>query len=591
MVRLNRSLTVYKFFFFFLIFLSFRISAEVNITAGIDGGKGYENTPLNGTISISHNKSELIDVNSFKFEGKPLKVEMIKEVPVTPQGSYIISIFHFEAPGKEVGLYFLPEIRVKVGNKEYQTVSSTYEIVSPTSKKIIQYPTRPIESVGNVELKLEATMDGPSQLYPQQYFSFIYRFLFNGDIELTKEELPLLNAEGFKKIGDKVVKDTQEGNWNVQEIIQKYQAISPGQFVFPSSYIEGYAYYEDPILKKKTYVKPKLHAEANPLTVTILPFPEKGKPKSFQGAVGEFTIESSLLTPSTVQVGEKMRVAIDIFSRDAFLESIALPNVNQLPGIKGLFRLSDLPAIGSITGNTKRFIIEMFPLTDAIKEIPKIEFSYFDPTANQYETIATNPIPITVGSKTEKSKLEPEPGAQIQNQQPEIRDTKPLEVREKQQVQPNPIEIESVEKDVNEVNEFDSFFGTWMLLWIIPFAILAILIQIAILKSLRKQQEIKETIPKSNELWKEALEQPYPSSQFYNLLNKSFILKLYEKKVIGQSDIPLEELPNEGMGGEVKSLLYKFQEQRFSNAKKYSDDELLSQSKDLFNRLEGINVS
>lgn len=578
-----------SFSFFLLLFLSFHgfVFGQVDITAGIDGAKGVENIPLNGTISISHKKSDPIDIGSFRLKGKPFKVELIKEVPVNNDGSYIISIFHFEIPGQEAGLYYLPGISVKVGHQDYQSISSTYEVMSATSKKQSMYPSQNVELASNVELKLEARMDGPVLLYPQQYFSFVYRFYFNGDIELTKEELPLLNGKGFKKIGDKVVKNIQEGNWNVQEIFQKFQAISPGEYSFPASFVEGYAYYEDPILKKKTYIKPKLHAEANPITVNVLAFPERGKPKSFQGAVGQFTVQSTLLTPATVQVGEKMRLAIDIFSRDAFLESVQLPDIHQLPGIKGLFRLSDLPSVGSIKDNTKRFIIEIFPLTNSIKEIPKIEFSYFDPLANQYETIVTNPIPITVISKIDtdrKKEIETPVNVQESSEPKETLNLEPPPPQPEMKIPTAPIEIESIEKDVSEVNEFESFFGTWMLLWIIPFGILAILIQIAILHSLKNRKKMDKTI-QSTEIWKEALEQPYPSSQFYNLLNKAFILKLYENKIISQPDINIEEIPNEGMAGEAKTLLLKFQEQRFSNTKPYSDEELLKQSKELFNRL------
>lgn len=604
MVRIHSSTrTIYPHAIFLLLFLYFCsanlfAANQVNITAAIDQGEGYENLPINGTISISHDKKEKVDINSFQLEGKALKVTFIKEVPINRQ-SIQISIYHFEIPSKEPGLYVLPEIKVKVGEKQYRSISSTYEVVPASErtpalgserKRAKQSPV--IQS--NVALKLQADFNGTTPLYVGQYLSFVYRFYFNGDIELTKEELPLLGGEGFKKIGDKVIKHYQEGEWNVQEISQQFQAASSGEFSFPPSFVEGYAYYEDPILKKKTYVQPKLHAESPAINVTVSPFPDRGKPTNFQGATGQFTFQVSLLTPTTVRVGEKMKVALDIFSRDAFLDSIPTPLLSRQPGIKGLFRLGDLPSVGTVKNNKKQFIVELYPLTSSVKEIPKIAFSYFDPLANQYETLYSDPIPITVLSQTDHASVNPQEGSSVK-QEERLPSSSPKEQSLEQEEATSPtrsdnpeptqaIEIESIEEDVNEVSAFDKFFGTWMLLWIIPFGILAVLIQIAILKLLSKQAERKK-IKSSETLWLEAMQQPNHSAQFFNLLNRAFLLKLYEKKILSSPDIRIEDIPQEGVSGEVKKLLLKLEEKRFANNRNLSMEELMTQAKELFERI------
>ncbi len=544
----------------------------IKVTAEIDLYKTYENHPLQGTITVTHDAKLPVDESSFKMEGAPLKVQAVKSVRVSANDQIQLSLYKFFLPGQPRGLYILPEISVLVGEKLYHSIQTTYEVTGAEAS--------PVQNTA--ALRLDASVEGATPLYPGQRVNLVYRFYYTGDIELSEETLPLLDAKGFKKIGDKRVKDSVEGGFSVQEITQEVQAVDPGSFTFPASAIEGYAYQDD-ILGKRNYQQPKLRAEAPAITVTVLPFPAAGKPASFNGAVGEYTIRTSLMTPPTVTVDEKMQLAIDI-SGDGVFSTIPLPNLDSLS--HGLFRLSDLPPVGEVQGNVKRFTADIYPLSTATTEIPSIEFSFYDPLINRYSTIHSDPIPIKVTPKREKERRI-EPKGELPKESPEAEQHPSTEGFEDPKMtfqatlaQPEAIEIQTIyplaQSDLRTL-----YFGTWNVWWLIPFGILLLLMQYFLKGYLiKRRSEIK--LKTSEELFKQLLNAQTNSPQFYELLNATFLLRLKEHGHIPAANIPPEQLPQKGPAGQARTFLLDLEQKRFASKEEISTAQLLQEAKALF---------
>lgn len=562
MVRILRL----KFLLVFFLFSSgLAFSQDVKVTSNIEDEKGYEGFPIKGTITITHDRKQEIDISSFKLSGKAIKAVKVKEVPLSADSPLIISIFSFELPAQNRGLYILPPVSVKVGREEYQSISSTYEVVGSAPKK----ETATVATLP--KLKLEALINGPVTLYPKQKTWFVYRFYFTGNIELTSEELPLLEAKGFKKVGDKIIKDSQEAGWAVQEIQQQVEAIAPGSYTFPSAKIEGFAYTVDPVSKKKSYLQPKLQAEAPPTTVTVVPFPTENKPANFSDALGQFTIQSALVTPSETYVESKMVLKVDVFTRDGTLDNVFLPDLSRQPGFQGVFRMSDLPPVGTITGNNKSFTVELYPLSTSVKEIPSISITSFDSSANRYETVKSDPIPIHVVERPKESKAVEKKEPEKQIEEPQIAPVPET---------PSRIEIEGNEP-LNEQDMFNKFFGTWMALWLLPFAITALLIELVIWRKLEQKKKIKKT-KSSQEIWDEAIKQPKGSSENLRLLYQAMLQRLQERGFIQDASIPIEQLPTDGEAGSVREILMRIEELRFAGAPESSIRQEIDKAEALF---------
>ena len=215
------------------------------------------------------------------------------------------------------------------------------------------------------------------------------------------------------------------------------EAVKPGSYKFDRANIQGYVYRNDPF-GGHIYLQPMLSAETPPMTITVLPFPEKGKPASFNGAIGPFSnFSAALLSSSSISVGDKIVLKIEI-SGQGQAANAPLPDLCCQPGFSGVFQLSDLPPVEKVSGNKKTFTVEMRPLIADIKSLPPIEFSYFIPASKTYGVLHSQAIPIAVKSLSIPPKEAPE--GKKSNTPPPAADWK------KVSLEPAPIEILGMEK-------------------------------------------------------------------------------------------------------------------------------------------------
>ncbi|MGB9499012.1 MAG: BatD family protein [Dissulfuribacterales bacterium] len=133
---------------------------------------------------------------------------------------------------------------------------------------------------------------------------------------------------------------------------------------------------------------------SNALTLKVLDLPAADRPSDFSGLVGEYHIEASA-KPTTVNVGDPITLTIALSGPD-YLEPVELPPLSNQKALASAFKIPSERASGEISGNKKIFTQTIRPLRAAIKEIPPIRFSYFDPRSGTYKTDRTVAIPLAV---------------------------------------------------------------------------------------------------------------------------------------------------------------------------------------------------
>jgi len=573
-----------KLCFLFFVYLCMAnghlVAADVTVSAEMNDYNLTEGQPLKGTVTVTHDRSVPIDVSSFKIGNKPLNADYIKDVRISENSPLTISIYNFELPSQPKGLYILDPISVKVGGKIYQSFKVSYQVnapaESPTSTSSAPPPAAPPQPLSppvsrTPELKLEAKVQGPTTLYPGERTTLVYRFLFTGNIDLTKEVLPMLDAKDFKKIGDKQHQDLQEGDYSVSQFSQEIEATKAGTYTYGPSFVEGNAYSES-ASGQKTYLQ-KLQSEAPAITLTVLSPPDTQKPGSYNGAIGKFTYDVQLASEPEVSVGDKIRLLIQVNGAPENLQTFKAPDLCCQPGFSGMFRPSDLPPQESWKGNSKSFVIELRPLSEAVKEIPSIEFSSFNPETGKYEIEHSSPIPIKVVS--------------IQSNQENLPAFKSLTNHEttfpKLETVPFPIEITGIY--VLVPSDLTDVFGgsLWTLLWI-PIAAIFIYAQASIKKDWEENKS-KQPQNKAQELFKKALAEKEGSPESFNYLRESLLLLLEEKGLIESTTMGLEKMPDNGLVGEVKAFIAQIDEMRFAGKAPHPNLHLNGQAQKLFNKI------
>lgn len=567
----------YRFFSWIIFALLFPLQlfalGDISVSASIDPTTLAQGWPIKGTLEITHYTEEQVEESSATLEGKPLKISLLRNVKISPSSPLMVSIYHFTLPPQNKGSYTLAPISVKIGGKTYQTFPVAYDVKGPVSAAA----TAPGEAEKST-LKLEAFVEGPKELYPGQKTKLVYRYIYEGNIDLSKEVLPMLEAKGMQKIGRNEVKNYAEGNASVFETSQVVQALKPGEYSWGPSTIEGVVYVED-ALGNKQFTTTKLTSEAPPVKVMVKAFPEKGKPASFNGAFGQFTFTVKLLSPAKISVGDPIVLDAAISGKTSNWDSVELPEICCQPGFGGFFKMSDLPSIGKMEGETKHFTINMNPLNPAIKSIPAIQFSFFEPESGQYKIALSVPIALSVApmkdiaqveqslsKKSLKSQETEQEWLQIYQQMPHLPKMVPLDTEDLK----------------------NKSFGSWWALWLIPLCLLGLVFQFK-LKDYLVNHACQKKAVTSDTLYQEMLKASAASPQFFQLLHQALLLRLFEQGVIPDSEVAPEDLPSEGKAGEVRSFLIHIDALRYTS--KMTDSAIyklaLEKGKKLFAELKG----
>jgi hypothetical protein len=124
--------------------------------------------------------------------------------------------------------------------------------------------------------------------------------------------------------------------------------------------------------------------------------PDRDRPPSFAGAVGRgFSIETTA-DRSVVQLGDPITLTLTIRG-DGNLASVALPRLDGEHGFSSAqFRLPEGDVSGEIVGDAKIFRLPVRVLDDAVREIPALRYSWFDPGLGRYQTSESRPIALSV---------------------------------------------------------------------------------------------------------------------------------------------------------------------------------------------------
>ena len=130
--------------------------------------------------------------------------------------------------------------------------------------------------------------------------------------------------------------------------------------------------------------------------LVIKPLPLQNQPKSFSGAVGEnFSIQVSAKR-TVVAVGEPMMVEVEIKGKDN-LDGIGLPNLEGMGLDANVFDLPTQKILGEqIDESTKRFSIALRLKNAQAREIPRLDFAFFDPIAQSYKHAYSEPVALSV---------------------------------------------------------------------------------------------------------------------------------------------------------------------------------------------------
>ncbi|HRV94657.1 MAG TPA: BatD family protein [Anaerolineae bacterium] len=143
-------------------------------------------------------------------------------------------------------------------------------------------------------------------------------------------------------------------------------------------------------------LSPDIRLETEPVTVEVKSLPEQGKPEDFSGAVGQYSINANL-SDSEVVINHPLtlRVTIEGTGNIQTLAEPVLPEMDKWRMFESK-SFTDIDASNGRMTGTRTFERLVVPGQAGELTFEPISFSYYDPDAQAYNTISTEPIPVTV---------------------------------------------------------------------------------------------------------------------------------------------------------------------------------------------------
>lgn len=143
----------------------------------------------------------------------------------------------------------------------------------------------------------------------------------------------------------------------------------------------------------------KLRVASDPLVLDVKAVPAVGRPASFAGAIGQgFTLDVAA-DRTVVQTGDPVRLTFTLHGDGSF-DSASLPPLGAAGLSPKQFRLPDGEVAGIVENGAKKFEVTVRVLDPGVREIPPVEYSWFDPSTGGFDSTRSEPIALSVKAAT-----------------------------------------------------------------------------------------------------------------------------------------------------------------------------------------------
>ena len=299
----------------------------------------------------------------------------------------------------QVGEFTIPTLSAKVGSETLQSQPLKLKVVRAQTPTPGSQAEEQQLALLRVSLPKQRAFVGEMLLIEQQLL------IREGVQNISNPELPF-NIEGCNvgKIVQGEQRQTVVGNtrFTIVPLLVPVTLVKPGTFnvgpfdgsivvTLPSNRRDPF----DPFGMFNSGVQQRVILSAPAQTLTVQTLPEANRPATFSGAIGNFSMAVSV-GPTNVAVGDPITVRVQINGRGP-LEPFSLPEQSTWKEFKTYPPTTKVETTGAFgLEGTKTFEQVVVPQNTEIKELPALEFSYFDPERGAYQTLRQPPTPIIV---------------------------------------------------------------------------------------------------------------------------------------------------------------------------------------------------
>jgi hypothetical protein len=301
------------------------------------------------------------------------------------------------------GTFTINQASVVIDGKVYKTVPKQVEVTAA-----VDNPNAPpsAEDVADESLHLVAEVS-KTRPYLNEAISVVYKLFVSPDVNV-RDFRPLDNP----KYNNFWSQDIQVRDWKVQNgtykgktyryVILKRVVLFPqksGKLTIEPLSLD--VTVDVPTNRRdffggRIYTQTHKTVAAGNRVINVKPLPEKGKPASFTGAVGQFEF-NVVPSKSDLKASESLQAKVEVIGKGN-LKLFDLPKLN-LPGALEVYEPEFSENVSTTLKGNRGRVADNYTVVPQYRgkyPIPSIRFSYFDPEKEAYRTLSSQEILINV---------------------------------------------------------------------------------------------------------------------------------------------------------------------------------------------------
>ena len=411
-----------KFIFFFNVSVVWIFAQDVNLTATVTSNAITVDDQFQYSVEVSGKSTSLPsveypDFSDFYIVAGPNTSTSIQLI----NGSMTSSkTFSFVLQPKAEGKFTIGKATMSVNGKTYASKEITITVGKGTAQARQSQQQAPKSSedpdVSGKDLFLKTVVNRTKAFIGQQ-ITVEYKLYFRVNIrnyerpkppknagfwteELNLPSRPMQETEVVNGIAYNVATiykvalfPTQVGELTVEPMLIKLEVLMQSQR--RRSFFDSF--FDDPFGRtvQKTI-------SGKPVKIDVKPLPLAGKPKDFNGAVGDYNFNVSVDKNET-QANEAIALKLKLKGQGN-IKLIELPKPDIAGNIEQYEpKLSTNIENANIISGSKSAEYILIPRVEGEYEIKPIHFSYFDPDTRKYKTITSKPIRLKIDKGTNPS--------------------------------------------------------------------------------------------------------------------------------------------------------------------------------------------
>jgi tetratricopeptide (TPR) repeat protein len=374
-------------------------SAEVTVQPRLDPAQVIVGQPAALEVEIQGTQNAAVpaipvpDGLRLEYRGQSTQVSIVN-------GAMTASLTHsFLLVPDRAGAFDVGPIRVQADGKEIDAGTVRLVVAAATAPRAASGDSA---DLGENGLRLSIGVDKP-RVYLHERVPLRVR-LEVGNVQVTDVRYPGVSAEGFSvgKFTEPQQHQERRGGRIVQvvDFTTDLVPLRTGETALSATMALAVVVRRGNPLFDQFFGldaafggRKNVTLEADPVTMSVLPLPEAGRPPSFGGAVGSFSLTATA-KPLEVRAGDPVTLSLTL-SGSGNLEHA------QAPAFAGSDALKVYPSSAVAESEhwatiEKRFEQVVIPQAPGAVTLPPLEFSFFDPDDGAYHTASTRPIALHV---------------------------------------------------------------------------------------------------------------------------------------------------------------------------------------------------